>query len=251
VIASRHHARAARLVGAALALAAALAASPRADALPPAGGVPLPPPPSGTRRVRSDVPLQPPPPSASLPSREGWLAIAAGPYEAFERGSSAAIVLDYGFAAASPRFPRVELEWHLVVIGTRPADDSTINGTVLTSPYTPPAAAAVGIAEERAWVIEAVPSARLRLPLAPGFALFAEGGVGLCQTYERRVEDQVFVGRTVKTKLVTGGVLRLGAGMSYDLGDSVRVVFHPLALSIELGPAWSGFAPTLGLAFRL
>jgi hypothetical protein len=109
----------------------------------------------------------------------------------------------------------------------------------------------VGIAEERAWVIEAVPSARLRLPLAPGFALFAEGGVGLCQTYERRVEDQVFVGRTVKTKLVTGGVLRLGAGMSYDLGDSVRVVFHPLALSIELGPAWSGFAPTLGLAFRL
>jgi hypothetical protein len=250
VIAPRHRACAARLAGAALVLAAFAAAPQAADAAPE-DAVPLPPPPRGMHRLPSTAPPAPPPASTNLSSRPGWLSISAGPYEAFERATSVALVLDYGFAAASPRLPRGELEWHLVVLGKRPADDSALTGLVTPSPFAPPVAAPVGTAEDRAWVLEVVPTARFRLPLANGFALFAEGGAGLCQTYEQRVEDRAFAGRTEKTKLVTGGVLRLGVGMSYDLAESVRVVFHPAALSIEIGASWSGFTPTLGLAFRL
>jgi opacity protein-like surface antigen len=238
--------RAARLRWAALAL---LAAAAPASAQPPAGDVPLPPPPAGTRRVPIDVPLAPPP-EASLRSRPTWIGVAAGPYAAFESGRGSAVTVDYGFAAPPPAWLRAELEWHLVVLASRPAEDSTLTDTVVT-PFGTPITTVVGSAEEHALVIEAVPTARVRVPLAPGFAAFADGGLGLVQTAEKKTEDQAFVGKTVRTRYVTGVVLRLGAGLSYDATDRVRVVFEPLAISAEMGAGWSGFTPTLGLAFRL
>jgi hypothetical protein len=48
-----------------------------------------------------------------------------------------------------------------------------------------------------------------------------------------------------------GLLLRLGAGVAWDATERLRLVFHPLAVSAELGSDWSAFTPSLGVAFRL
>jgi hypothetical protein len=53
------------------------------------------------------------------------------------------------------------------------------------------------------------------------------------------------------TKNVTGLVLRVGAGMSFALSERTRLLFLPVALSLQVGTGFSAYVPTLGLAYRL
>lgn len=224
----------------ALGLAAALAAAPRALAQPAPTAVPLPPPPPGTTLVA--------PPAA--PDGGGWFGVAAGPYAAFKRGRSFALVLDYGI----PRAPlgRFDLEWHLAVVATSPSEESGLSRLQPSPGFGVPAMSVPsGIEEASALVVEVVPMARLRYAFVPGFALVVDGGVGVCQTFERYERDEMFVGRSEESKNVTGVVLRAGLGVSVDFTPRLRLLFEPIALSAQLGADYSGFTPLLGLAYRL
>ncbi|HSD22606.1 MAG TPA: hypothetical protein VLC54_21320 [Anaeromyxobacter sp.] len=223
----------------ALGVAAALAAAPRAGAQPAA--VPLPPPPPGTTLV---VP-------ATSPARgAGWVGLAAGPYAAFERGRSIALVLDYGI----PRAPwgRLEVEWHLAIVAANPGEETGLNRLQPSPGYGVPAMTVPsGVENASALVIEVVPMARLRYPIVPGFGLVIDGGVGVCQTFERYERDEMFVGRSEQSKNVTGVVLRAGLGVAVDFTPRLRLLFEPVAFSAQLGADYSGFTPLLGLAYRL
>lgn len=224
----------------ALGLAAALAAAPPALAQPAPTAVPLPPPPPGTTLVAPEA----------APNGGGWFGVAAGPYAAFERGRSFALVLDYGI----PRAPlgRFDLEWHLAVVAASPSEESGLSRLQPSPGFGVPAMSVPsGIEEASALVLEVVPMARLRYAFVPGFALVVDGGVGVCQTFERYERDEMFVGRSEESKNVTGVVLRAGLGVAVDFTPRLRLLFEPVALSAQLGADYSGFTPLLGLAYRL
>lgn len=216
-------------------LALALAALLR-PAQAPAAEVPLPPPPPGTRL---------------LPSRAGWLAVSAGPFAATDHGSSTAITLDYGFASSLQPVPGADLEWHLLLVGAAPGYDAPLVATAPAFPGGPALTTVVGTSERSAWVVQVAPTARLRRALAPGLAIFADGGLGVGLAWDETVDDQAFVGRTTTRRATMGLLLRLGAGVAWDATERLRIVFHPVAVSAELGSDWSAFTPSLGLAFRL
>lgn len=233
-----------------LAAAIAVAAAPRARAQSK-NDVPLPPPPAGMGRVAASSP----PAAGRAP---GWLGLSAGPFAAFERGQSLGLVLDYGFEATPPGWTRWQLEWHLAFVVSRPTEDTPLFRLESTSgipgfPGTGTSAVIVPAGVEQSTVLLAaiVPTARLRLPVAPGFALVLDGGLGVVQSVEQYERDEMFVGRTERTKNVTGLALRLGAGVTVDFSQRLRLVFEPIAFSILMGPEHSGFTPTLGLAYRL
>jgi hypothetical protein len=215
----------------ALALAAPLWPAPA-----PAAEVPLPPPPPGTRL---------------LPSRAAWLAVSAGPFAATDQGSSAALTVDYGFASALQPVAGADLEWHLLVVGAAPGYDAALTATAPAFPGGPAVTTVVGTTERNAWVVQVAPTARLRRALAPGLAVFADGGLGLGLAWDETVDDQAFVGRTTTRRATVGLLLRLGAGVAWDATERLRLVFHPVAVSVELGSDWSAFTPSFGLAFRL
>jgi hypothetical protein len=199
------------------------------------------------RSARVDVPLPPPPEGARLERRGGTLGVAVGPWAGFGTGSSFAAHLDYGFPRTPAGWGRLELEVRLAVMASHPSKDTTITRTVL-----PPAGQLdVGVEKARVWLFEAVPTARLRLHISPTFALFADAGLGLAQTLERYDTEATFVGHTARTKNVTGLVLRAGGGASLDVGERWRVLFVPVALSFQLGPRYGGYAPSLGVAYRM
>lgn len=230
----------------ALAVVIALAASPRAQAQSKYD-VPLPPPPASTTRVADPTPV-----AARAP---GWIALSAGPYAAFERGQSASLVLDYGFAATPRTWTRWELEWHLAFVVARPTEDTQLfrlEGSGIPGyPGTGTTIVSSGTEASTVLLAAIVPTARLRLPVAQAFALVLDGGLGLVQSVERYERDEMFIGRTERTKNVTGLALRVGAGVSVDFTERLRLVFQPIAFSFLMGPEFSGFTPSLGLAYRL
>lgn len=224
----------------ALGLAAALTAAPRAGAQPTAA-VPLPPPPPGTTLVA---------PAATPSGGGGWFGLAAGPYAAFDRGRSFALVLDYGI----PRAPwgRFDVEWHLAIVAANPGEETGLSRLQPSPGYGVPAMSVPsGVEDASAVVVEVVPMARLLYPVVPGFALVVDGGVGVCQTFERYERDEMFVGRSEQSKNVTGAVLRAGLGVAVDFTPRLRLLFEPVAFSAQLGADYSGFTPLLGLAYRL
>jgi hypothetical protein len=197
------------------------------------------------------TPLPPPPAAASpRPRRVGTLAVSAGPWAGFDLGESVAIQVDYGFLRTPQTWTKLELEVRLAVMIAHPTGDTAFT-TVVVPPYGTPVEVSSGAEKMSAWVIEAVPTVRLRLPVNPKFALFADGGLGVAQTIESYEREEMYLGESERTQNVTGLVLRLGAGMAFQLSERTRVVFLPLALSIQLGPDFSAFAPTLGVAYRL
>jgi hypothetical protein len=220
-------------------LALALALAPAAPAL--AADVPLPPPPPGTTRL------------ATSPDPGGaWLGVSVGPFAAFDHGQSVGGQIDYGFERTPSSWRRLQLEWHLVVAAARPSADTSLSRTEVV-PTFPPTYRQVpsGTQQATALVAELVPTARLRLPVVPGFAVFADGGVGVVQTVEKYQRDEMFVGASTTRKNVTGLSLRAGLGMSVDLGARTRLVFEPIALGFLVGTDYSAFTPNIGLAFRL
>jgi len=233
-----------------LALAApALAQTParRAAAKPALGAteradVPLPPPPAGTARV------------AAAPASSGtWLALSVGAFAAFDRGQSVTGQVDYGFERTPPGWSRLQLEWHLVAAVARPSADTQLTRTELVAASFPPAYRQVPTGSEHATalVAEIAPTARLRLPLSSGFALFTDAGVGIVQTIEKYERNETFVGTSTTTKNVTGLSLRTALGLSVDVGERVRLVFEPLAFDLLLGTDYSAFTPNIGVAYRL
>ncbi len=202
--------------------------------------------------LAAEVPLPPPPPGTRLlPSRAAWLAVSTGPFAAMDQGSSAALTLDYGFASSRQPVQGADLEWHLVVVGAAPGYDAALVIATPAFPGGPAVPTVVGASKRSAWVVQAVPTARLRRVLAPGFAIFADGGLGLGLAWDETVDDEAFVGRTTTSRATVGLVARLAAGVAWDATERLRVVFHPFAISAELGSDWSAFTPSLGLAFRL
>jgi hypothetical protein len=200
----------------------------------------------------ADVPLPPPPPGLRLlPSRAAWLAVSGGPFAALKQGSATALTLDYGFASSRQPWSGTDLEWHLVAVGAAPGHDGALVVTAPAFPGGPSVSTVVGTSRRSAWVAQLAPTARLRRVLAPGFAVFADGGLGLGLAWDETVEDQAFVGRTTTTRATLAVVARLGAGVTWDATERLRLVLHPIALSAELGSDWSAFTPSLGLAFRL
>jgi hypothetical protein len=238
----------ARRALAAAAIAAALASPASALAAPAAAQQKdLTPRATASRASKADVPLPPPPAGTRLEHRGATLGVALGPWAAFDTGKSIAAHLDYGFPRTPPGWSRLELEYRLAVMVSRPSEDTPLTRTTLP----PFGQMDVGVKRTRVWLFEAVPTARLRLPVGPAFALVADGGLGLAQTLERYESEETFVGHTVKTRNVTGLVLRVGGGASLDVGERLRVVFLPVALSLQLGPGYGGYAPSLGIAYRM
>lgn len=203
-------------------------------------------------RAAAEIPLPPPPEGTALrPRRAAWLAVSAGPWAGFDAGQSAALLVDYGFLRTPAAWRRLELEVRLSVMVARPTEDTDLTVLVLPPFGVTPVPVAAGSEEQRAWVVEVVPEARLRLPVGPKFALLAGAGVGLAQSVERSERTEMFAGRTETTDNVTGLVLRVSAGMSFDLSARTRLLFQPVAFSLQLGPGFSAWVPNLGLAYRL
>ena len=230
-----------RLALAIVGLAAALAAGP-AEAQR-GGGVPP------SRTTGAEVPLPPPPPGTRLERRGATFGVAVGPWAAFETGKSNAVHADYGFPHELAGLGRLQLELRLGVTIARPTEDTPISRAILPA-FGPPVYVDAGVEELRAWLVEVVPTARVRLPLANRFAVFVDGGAGIVQTREEYDRQEMFRGRVVTRRWVTGLALRVGAGLSLDVAERVRVLFEPLALSFHAGPKFSSFAPSLGVAYR-
>jgi hypothetical protein len=212
-----------------------LDAAPRVD-------VPLPPPPPGTARV-----------AAAPASRGAWLGLSLGAFAAFDRGQSVTGQIDYGIERTPPGWSRLQLEWHLVAAVARPSADTELTRTELVPGSFPPSYRQVAAGSERATalVAEIAPTARLRYPVVPGFALFADGGAGIVQTIEKYQRNETFVGTSTTTKNVTGLSLRAALGLSVDLGERTRLVFEPVAFDLLLGTDYSAFTPNIGVAYRL
>lgn len=244
--------RALRRALAAGAVAAALAAAPPAEAQRRDLAARTPTTYAARTAAAPAVPLPPPPGGTSLrPGRAGWLAVSAGPWAGFDLGQSVALHVDYGYLRTPPGWRRAQLEVRLSVMMARPTDDTDLTALV-TPPYGgTPVSVYAGVERTRVWAVEVVPMARVRLPVGQKFALYADGGVGLAQTIETYDREEMFAGHTERTENVTGLVLRLGAGMSFALSDRTRLLFEPIAVSLQLGPDFSAYVPTLGLAYRL
>lgn len=202
--------------------------------------VPLPPPPAGTT-MRPAEPLASPAPS----SGPSWLGVSAGAFASFDRGQSPAVELDYGFARTPPSWTRFQLEWHLAVAAARPKDEVALTRLVGTAPV------ASGYDRVTAIVAQVVPYARIRWAVVPGFAFVLDGGAGVAQSVEKLERAETFVGASKETKNVTGLSVRVGVGVSVDLSERTRLVFEPLAAALLLGPSYSAFTPSIGLAYRL
>jgi hypothetical protein len=211
--------------------------------------VPLPPPPTGTQLERR--PLPPPAATTRTERRDATLSAGIGPWVGFGTGQAVALHVDYGFQRTPPGWSRFDLEIRLAVMVTHPSYDTSLTQAVISPTTFAPTQIDVGVKRTRAWVVEAVPFARLRYAVAPKLTLLADAGAGLAQSIERIESDQTYAGRTVKTQNVTGLVVRVGGGASLAVGERLRVVFLPVALSLQLGPGYGAYLPSVSLAYPL
>jgi hypothetical protein len=201
-----------------------------------------------------DVPLPPPPPGTVLQASTSptyRLAVLAG-FLSEGSVSSPSLQLDLSRAATPASWTRAQLEWHLPVRAGHLQWDGVLMQTV-TLPTYPPTSyqQPVGTSRDTVWLLEAMPSARLILPVAPGFALHAEGGIGLSLTSETHVEDQAFVGQTRERKLVLAPAIRVALGLTYRIGDRLDLVMQPVAFARRSSSDSATFSAHWGLSYRL
>jgi opacity protein-like surface antigen len=194
----------------------------------------------------ADVPLPPPPAGTSLddggsPGRAFKLAVLGGFLAQGEIGSPS-LAVDLGMVATPPSWRRVQLEWHLPIRVARPHWE----GILFDSVGDPN-----GTTEDTIWLGEALASARLLVPVATGFSLFAEAGVGLAFTSEEHVEDETFVGVTTDTKLVIAPSFQGSIGLTYALSERLDVVFQPVAFGRRAKADESTLSALWGLSYRL
>lgn len=202
----------------------------------------------------ADVPLPPPPPGTVLQSSTSpthRIAVLAG-FLSEGSASSPSLQVDFAREATPAAWTRARLEWHLPIRGGRLQWRGVLTQTVVL-PTSPPSSSqqAVGTTDDAIWLFEAIPSGRLVVPVAPGFAVHAEAGVGLSLTSENHVEEQDFVGRTATRKLVLAPAIRFAVGLTYRIGDRLDVVMQPLALARRSSGDGATFSALWGLSYRL
>lgn len=201
--------------------------------------VPLPPPPSGTA-------LQP---AATTPPGSYSVGLSAG-FLSQGGVASAMLQVDVGRRLDLEALKRVRLEVHLPVRVARPEWTGTITETVI-DPFLGPITSDVGTSEDRIWIFEAIPTARLVVPAVQRLALHAEVGVGLAVTSERHVEDVAFIGRTTDTSLVLAPTIHFALGLTWQLGERLDLVFQPVALGRRAKADAGTFSALWGLSYRL
>lgn len=198
--------------------------------------------------VASDIPL-PPPPTVSRASRgQSSIGIGLGAWSGFDIGKGFAAHIDYGFDRTPASWRRLALEWRLAVMFSRPTEEKDL--TMVVGGY-PPAPIVSGVEKTSAYVVEVAPTARVRLSMNEKLALFGDAGLGVAQSVETYERDEMYIGLTVQKENVTGLVFRAGLGVSLDVSERTRLLFLPVALSIQIGPGYSAYEPTLAVAFRL
>ncbi len=198
-----------------------------------------------------DIPLPPPPTLATRVPRIAWFGAGVGGFSGFKVGKGEAFHLDYGLLRTPPAWRVLALEWHLAATFSRPTGDTPLTATVIPPFSTQPVTVDAGVEKVKALLFEVVPTARVLWTVAPRVAFFADGGLGVCQTVEKYDRSEMFAGHSTRTDYVTGAVARVGIGMAADLSERWRVVFLPAAFSFQLGPKFSAYTPTLGVAYRL
>ncbi|HEX9050927.1 MAG TPA: hypothetical protein VF841_10380, partial [Anaeromyxobacter sp.] len=197
----------------------------------------------------SSVPLPVAPAAPLETGRVGWLGISGGAWIGLGSGQGGAGQLDYGYVRTPQGWTRLQLEVRLAATVARATDSKDLTTTMPT--YGGLVQVPAGVEKTSAWIVEVVPGARLLFPVSPKFSLVGDAGLGLVQTVEKDERDELFSGHTDTTKNVTSLVLRLGAGMSFALSERTRLLFLPVALSLQVGTGFSAFVPSLGLAYRL
>lgn len=189
----------------------------------------------------ADLPPSSPPPGTTSPSRPGRdykLALLAGFLAQGEVGSPS-LQIDVGRVSTPSRWTRVELEWHVPVRVARPH---------WTGELTVPSS---GTTEDTVWIGEALANGRLLFPVAPGFKLFVEAGVGLALRVEEHVEDQTYVGRSTDRQLVLAPSAQAAVGLTWALGERLDLVFQPAAFGVRAKADTSTFSALWGLSYRL
>jgi hypothetical protein len=147
---------------------------------------------------------------------------------------------------------RAEFEWHLPIRGGRRQWDGVLTRTVVLPTYPPTSyQEPVGTTDDTVWLFEALPSGRIAIRIAPGFALHAEAGVGLSMTYENHAQDQIFIGNTRERKLVLAPAARFALGLTYKIGDRLDLVLEPVELVRRTSADGATFSALWGLSYRL
>jgi hypothetical protein len=202
----------------------------------------------------ADVPLPPPPPGTVLQSSTPAayrFALLAG-FLSEGSASSPSLQVDFAREATPAAWTRARFEWHLPIRGGHLRWQGVLTRTVVLPTYPPSTfQEPVGTTDDAIWLFEAIPTGRLVVPVAPGFAVHAEAGVGLSLTSERHAEDQPFVGRTSTRKLVLAPAIRFALGLTYRLGDRLDVVMQPVALARRSSADRATFTALWGLSYRL
>jgi len=249
-------------IGAALALATSALGAPRTTATKQpattaptaAAKQPAATAPASTLAARPPVaPVAPVAPrrAAPLGADAAFFGGGIGALSAFKTGQAISLSLDYAIARTPPGWRKLDLEWHLVASFAHPTGETGLTGTVVPPFGVTPVQVDAGSEKVKALLFEVVPTARVLWSAKPGVAFFADAGLGLCQTFESYDRSEMFFGRTQHSEYVTGVVARLGLGLSADVTPRWRVVLEPVAFDLQLGPNFSAYTPTLGVAYRL
>jgi hypothetical protein len=212
-----------------------------------AAGASTSPAPAARARPVSDVPLPLPPTGATADGRR-WIGASIGALSA-SGGQSLAVQLDYGQLRTPPTWRRFDLEWHLVVGFSAPSGHTGLTSSVVT-PFGTAIPVSSGQEKVSAVLLEVVPTARILYTVTPGVAFFADGGLGLCQSVETYDRTEMYAGHSTHREYATGFALRAGLGMAADVTPRWRLLLVPVGFSLQLGPKFSGFTPSLGLAYR-
>jgi hypothetical protein len=159
--------------------------------------------------------------------------------------------LDYGVQRTPPGWGRFDLEWHLSGSFSLPAGETTLTTTVVPPGGPGPVTINSGKEKLDAVLVEVVPGARIRWNATSKLAFFGDVGLGLVQSAESYDRNEMFAGHSTHKEYATGVVVRLGVGLAADVAPRWRVLLEPLAMDLMLGPKFSGWIPTLGVAYRL
>jgi hypothetical protein len=221
---------------------AAPSAAPAAAASPKATVAPAPAPP--TRAPAAPV-------ASAMPARFGWFGGSIGALNAFGTGKSILAQIDYGVLRTPPGWDRFDLEWHVVGTFAAPSGDKSLDGYAVPPVGPGPIPVNAGQEKVKALLFEVVPTARVLWTATRGVAFFGDAGLGLVQTFESYDRSELYMGHSTHNEYATGFVLHLGMGMAADVAPRWRVVLAPLAFDLMVGPKFSSWTPSLGVAYRL
>jgi hypothetical protein len=185
------------------------------------------------------------------PPRVAFAGAGLGALSAFGTGGSILVQLDYAVQRTPPAWRRLDLEWHVLAAFARPTGEKGLTAQVVPPLGLTPVSVNAGREKVSALLFEVIPTARVVWTAAQGVAFFGDAGLGLAQTFESYDRTELYLGHSTRREYATGFVLRLGAGMALEVAPRWRVLFEPLSFDLMVGPKFSAWTPTLGVAYRL